>query len=146
VSDEYSQYTVIDDIKINGKLTLGEDVADLGGTLLAYMAWKARPRAETAAHRRLHARPALLHRHGAVGLRRRAAGEQARNAITNPHSPDEYRINGVVSNMPEFPEGVLMQAGPADGAPTPAASGELRHARARQGAVPASTSLMGDLW
>ena len=41
MSDQYSQYTVIDDIKINGKLTLGEDVADLGGTWLAYLAWKS---------------------------------------------------------------------------------------------------------
>ena len=41
VSDEYSQFKVVDDIKINGKLTMGEDVADLGGTLLAYIAWKA---------------------------------------------------------------------------------------------------------
>src|SRR5512141_738483 len=40
VSDQYAQYTVIDDIKINSKLTLGEDVADLGGTILAYIAWK----------------------------------------------------------------------------------------------------------
>src|SRR5579884_1667617 len=40
VSDQHSSYTIIDDIKINGKLTLGEDVADLGGTLLAYLAWK----------------------------------------------------------------------------------------------------------
>ena len=36
ISDQYSTYTVIDDIKINGKLTLGEDVADLGGLILAY--------------------------------------------------------------------------------------------------------------
>ena len=37
ISDQYSTYTIIDDIKINGKLTLGEDVADLGGLILAYM-------------------------------------------------------------------------------------------------------------
>ena len=40
VRDQYAQYTVVDDIHINSKLTLGEDVADLGGTLLAYLAWK----------------------------------------------------------------------------------------------------------
>ncbi len=41
ISDQYSQYVVVDDIKINGKLTLGENVADLGGLMLAYMAWKS---------------------------------------------------------------------------------------------------------
>src|SRR5207245_7046723 len=40
VRDQYAQYVVIDDIRINSKLTTGEDVADLGGTLLAYLAWK----------------------------------------------------------------------------------------------------------
>ena len=40
VVDQYSGYTVVDDIKINGKLTYGEDIADLGGPLLAYLAWK----------------------------------------------------------------------------------------------------------
>ena len=34
------QYVVVDDIHINSKLTEGEDVADLGGTILAYIAWK----------------------------------------------------------------------------------------------------------
>ena len=40
VVDQYSGYTIFDDIKINGKLTNGEDLADLGGTLIAYLAWK----------------------------------------------------------------------------------------------------------
>jgi len=35
IRDQYAQYTIVDDIKINSKLTSGEDVADLGGTLLA---------------------------------------------------------------------------------------------------------------
>src|SRR5260370_21704941 len=41
VSDQYAQYVVVDDIHINSKLTLGEDVADLGGEILGYIAWKA---------------------------------------------------------------------------------------------------------
>ena len=47
VSDQYGQYTVVDDIKINSKLTLGEDVADLGGTILAYLAWKDATKRQT---------------------------------------------------------------------------------------------------
>src|SRR6266545_4641130 len=38
--DQFATYVVVDDIHINSKLTSGEDVADLGGTLLAYLAWK----------------------------------------------------------------------------------------------------------
>src|SRR3546814_10314829 len=41
VVDQYAQYTVIDDIKINSKLTEGEDIADLGGLVLAWIAWQA---------------------------------------------------------------------------------------------------------
>ncbi len=40
VVDQYAQYRIVDDLKINSKLTLGEDVADLGGTILAWEAWK----------------------------------------------------------------------------------------------------------
>ncbi len=40
VRDQYAQYTIVDEIKINAKLTSGEDVADIGGTLLAYVAWR----------------------------------------------------------------------------------------------------------
>lgn len=40
ISDQYSKYIAVDDVHVNGKLTNGEDIADLGGTLLAYLAWK----------------------------------------------------------------------------------------------------------
>ncbi|HYL35794.1 MAG TPA: M13 family metallopeptidase [Bryobacteraceae bacterium] len=103
VSDQYSQYTVVDDIKINGKLTLGEDVADLGGTLLAYLAWRdatkgqnLQPIDDFKPDQRFF-----------IGMAQWACGDERPeskrlNALTNPHSPDEDRINGVVSNLPEF--------------------------------------------
>jgi endothelin-converting enzyme/putative endopeptidase len=112
VSDQYSQYTVVDDIKINGKLTLGEDVADLGGTMLAYMAWKdatsgqeLKPIGGFTPEQRFF-----------IGMAQWACGferpENRRlNAITNEHSPDEYRINGVVSNLPEFRQAFSCQLG-----------------------------------
>jgi putative endopeptidase len=112
VSDQYAQYTVIDEIKINSKLTLGEDVADLGGTILAYMAWK-----NATSNQRLAPVAGLSpDQRFFVGMAQWACGserpEQKRvGAITNPHSPNEYRINGVVSNMPEFAAAFSCKAG-----------------------------------
>ena len=103
VVDQYSGYTVVDDIKINGKLTAGEDIADLGGTTLAYIAWKAATKGKDL-------QPIdgfTPEQRFFIGMAQWACGydrpENKRlNAATNPHSPDEYRINGVVANMPQF--------------------------------------------
>src|SRR5215471_15067890 len=103
VSDQYSGYTIVDDIKINSKLTEGEDVADLGGTILAYTAWKNATRGKQL-------EPAdgfSPEQRFFLGFAQWACGDERPEskrvgAITNPHSPLEYRINGVVSNMPAF--------------------------------------------
>jgi endothelin-converting enzyme/putative endopeptidase len=103
VVEEYSQFKVVDDIKINGKLTNGEDIADLGGTLLAYIAWKAANKGKV-----LQPVDGLTpDQRFFIGMAQWACGtERPENlrmgAITDPHSPLEYRVNGVVSNMPEF--------------------------------------------
>jgi putative endopeptidase len=103
VRDQYAGYTIIDDIKINSKLTSGEDVADLGGTLLAYIAWK-----DATEHENLQIVDGLTpDQRFFVGFAQWACENQRpenlrANAITNPHSPGKYRINGIVSNLPEF--------------------------------------------
>jgi putative endopeptidase len=103
VRDQYAQYTVIDDIKINSKLTAGEDIADIGGTLLAYIAWK-----EATADEDLKPIDGFTpDQRFFIGLAQWACGntrpEDLRaNAITDPHSPPKYRINGVVTNLPQF--------------------------------------------
>jgi putative endopeptidase len=101
--DQYAGYVVVDDIHINSKLTSGEDVADLGGTLIAYEAWKK----QTAG---MH----LENKDGFTPDQRFFIGyaqwacenerpENERvNAITDPHSPGRYRVNGIVSDMPQF--------------------------------------------
>ena len=112
VVNQYAQYTVVDDIKINSKLTLGEDVADLGGTILAYMAWKDATRAQDL-------KPMggfTPDQRFFIGMAQWACGDERPenkrlNAVTNPHSPNEYRINGVVSNMPEFGKAFSCKAG-----------------------------------
>jgi endothelin-converting enzyme/putative endopeptidase len=112
ISDQYSQYTVVDEVKINGKLTLGEDVADLGGLILAYSAWKH----ATAAKKLETIGGFTPDQRFFVGFAQWDCGDERpeskrANAITNPHSPEEYRINGVVSNMPEFAKAFSCKAG-----------------------------------
>jgi endothelin-converting enzyme/putative endopeptidase len=112
VIKQYSSYTVVDDIKINSKLTLGEDVADLGGTLLAYMAWKEATKGKALSR----VEGFTPDQRFFIGMAQWACGDERPenkrvNAITNPHSPNEYRINGVVSNMPEFAHAFSCKAG-----------------------------------
>jgi putative endopeptidase len=112
ISDQYSTYTIIDDIKINGKLTLGEDVADLGGLILAYMAWK-----EDVKGQNLQPLDGLTPgQRFFVGYGQSWCGEsrdetKRLRATVDPHSPEKYRTNGVVSNMPEFQEAFHCKAG-----------------------------------
>jgi len=114
IVDQYAQYTIVDDIRINSKLTEGEDIADLGGLILAWMAWKA----ETADK-------ALESRDGLTPEQRFFVGyaqwtcedirpEELRvRAITDQHSPGKYRVNGLAANMPEFARAFSCKPGSA---------------------------------
>jgi putative endopeptidase len=112
VADQYAGYTVVDDIKINSRLTLGEDVADLGGLILAWVAWK-----DATAGQTLEPRDGLTpEQRFFVGFAQWTCENQRDedkrvNAMTNPHSPGIYRINGVVVNMPEFGEAFACKPG-----------------------------------
>jgi putative endopeptidase len=103
VVDQYSSYTIIDDIKINGKLTNGEDLADLGGTLLAYLAWK-----EDTRDQKLEPLDGLTPEqrffvaYGQSWCTNERDENKRLRATVDPHSPEKYRANGVVSNMKEF--------------------------------------------
>src|SRR5579863_5410282 len=112
ISDQYSSYTVVDDIKINGKLTLGEDVADLGGTLLAYMAWKADTKGQTLEPiEGLTPEQRFFVGYGQSWCGQTRDETKRMRATVDPHSPEKYRANGVVSNMPEFQEAFHCKAG-----------------------------------
>lgn len=112
VSDEYSEFTIVDDLKINGKLTMGEDIADLGGTMLAWIAWKSatkdkdpQPVDGLSPDQRFF-----------VGMAQWACGSERpeslrADAITEEHSPNPFRINGVVQNMPEFQKAFACRVG-----------------------------------
>jgi putative endopeptidase len=109
VDDQYSQYVAVDDIHLNGKLTLGENVADLGGEILAYIAWNKDKNLELIDGLTPNQRFFIGFAQWDCANER---PEQLREwAITNPHSPSNYRINGVVVNMPEFAEAFSCKAG-----------------------------------
>jgi len=114
IRDQYAGYRVIDEIFINSRLTSGEDIADLGGLILAWDAWKK----ETATEP-LKALDGLSpEQRFFVGFAQWACAferpESLRvHAATDPHSPPEYRVNGVVVNMPEYARAFDCRAGDA---------------------------------
>lgn len=114
VRKQYAQYTVVDEIKINSELSSGEDIADLGGLIVAWIAWQ-----EQTKNQRLQPQDGLTPaQRFFVGFAQwDCANERPENlrvnAIVDPHSPAKYRINGVVVNMPEFAQAFECKAGQA---------------------------------
>ena len=112
VVDQYAKYTVIDEIKINSKLTEGEDLADLGGLILAWMAWKDQTR-----NMQLDPRDGFTpEQRFFVGYAQWACEnnrpeDERVKAITDPHSPGKYRVNGLVVNMEQFQKAFSCKAG-----------------------------------
>ncbi len=112
IREQYAGYNVIDDIFINSELTSGEDIADLGGLILAWSAWKR----ETADKELAAADELTPEQRFFVGFAQWACAAERPEALrlhaaTDPHSPPIYRINGVVVNMPEY--GEAFNCGPA---------------------------------
>ena len=114
IREQYAGYRVIDDVFINSRLTAGEDIADLGGLILAWDAWKKETASES-----LPSQDGLSpEQRFFVGFAQWACAferpESLRvHAATDPHSPPEYRVNGVVVNMPQYAKAFNCKAGDA---------------------------------
>jgi putative endopeptidase len=103
---EYGNFVPVDDVKVNGKLTLGENTADNGGLRLAYIAFLADAKRKNIDLTKKQdgytpiQRFFLGHGQSWCGSTR---PEQLRLQVqTDPHSPRQFRVNGVVQNMQEF--------------------------------------------
>ncbi|HWW23513.1 MAG TPA: M13 family metallopeptidase [Edaphobacter sp.] len=103
---EYGGFTAVDDVKVNGKLTLGENTADNGGLVLAYMAYMERAKANKVD---LTAKtdgftPAQRFYIGyAQNWCENSRPESIRaQVLQDPHSPDHFRANGAIVNQPGF--------------------------------------------
>jgi predicted metalloendopeptidase len=116
IVQQFSDYVAIDDVYLNGKLTQGENIADLGGLRVAYAALeqalvgKPRPLIDgfTPEQR-------FFISHATVWRDAMVPAEAVRRAKVDPHSPGRWRVNGPLSNLDEFaaafhvPEGAPMR-------------------------------------
>ncbi len=113
LAKQYDAY-VVEGLNVNGQLTLGENIADLGGVTVAFDALQRRLERDpaqdidglTANQRFFLAWSQIWRRH----LSKAAAQLQSR---TDPHSPPRHRVNGPLLNVPEFAKAFSCKAGDA---------------------------------
>ena len=115
VVKQYDGYLQVDTFHVNGKLTLGENIADYGGALVGYDAL------QRALERR--GRPGPIDGFTpeqryflsfAQSFRGHSRPESLRTRVTtDPHSPEEWRVNGPLSNMPQFAQAFGCKPGDA---------------------------------
>lgn len=103
VSQQFDAYTVLDSVHVQGKLTLGENIGDLGGLNIAYAALekalqgKPKPLIDGfTPEQRFFLAWAQVWRQNIT------PEAQRQRILTDPHSPGRWRVNGPISNMPEF--------------------------------------------
>jgi len=116
VANEYSNFFAIDDQKLNGRLTLGENTADNGGARIALMALEHMIADDKSGQEGRKIDGFTPEQRFFLGFARvwceKRRPEVARMAVlTNPHSPGKYRVDGVVQNMPEFQKAWGCKAG-----------------------------------
>jgi putative endopeptidase len=105
IKNQYGSFVAVDDLKLNGKLTLGENTADNGGVRVAYMALLSTfAGKEPAPIDGLTAEQRFFLGFANVWCENHTDAVARMLVTLDPHSPGRYRVNGTVSNMPEFRE------------------------------------------
>lgn len=105
LSAQYSQYSPIEGMFVNGDLTLGENIGDLSGLAIAHKAYRRSLNGDAARDIDGMTGDQRFFMGWAQVWRRKYREEELMNRLkTDPHSPSEYRTNGIVRNMPAFYE------------------------------------------
>lgn len=103
IVEQYNAYNPLDTLHINGELTLGENIADLGGLTIAYNAYrKSLGGVEPPVIDGFTGDQRFFIGWAQVWPRLYRDDALRQRLLTDPHSPSRYRVNGVVANMPEF--------------------------------------------
>lgn len=114
IVNEYGSFTSVDDLKLNGKLTLGENTADNGGTRIALMALHEMLKETPNPDKKIDGyTPDQRYFLGfARNWCENTTPETLRLGVrTDPHSPGRWRVEGVIQNMPEFQQAFGCKAG-----------------------------------
>ncbi len=116
VANEYGGFVAVDDLKLNGKLTLGENTADNGGARVSLMALHkeiVQDPTSKAAQKVDGYTPdqRFFLGFGRVWCQKRRPEYQRMLVSVDPHSPGKYRVDGTVENMPEFEQAWSCKAG-----------------------------------
>jgi endothelin-converting enzyme/putative endopeptidase len=110
MQQQYAKYEPVPGLTLNGKLTLGENVADNGGVRIAYMALMD-SLAKQSKIDGFTPEQRLFLGWGQIWCTNYTEQVLRLRTLTDPHSPGRYRVNGVVSNMPEFGKAFGCKAG-----------------------------------
>jgi endothelin-converting enzyme/putative endopeptidase len=105
IAKQYSGYSPVSGVNLNGKLTLGENAADNGGIRLAYMALMKALADKTVSDQKLDGytpEQRFFLGFAQVWCQNITDSASRLRAQTDPHSPGEFRVTGVVENTPEF--------------------------------------------
>ncbi len=112
--DQYSSYVAVDDVKLNGELTLAENIADGAGARLAYLAFQNRAKSSLArgqVNRRFHPEQRFFLSYALFYCGNITPEVLKMAASGDSHATLKHRVNGVVSNMPEFQQAFHCKAG-----------------------------------
>ena len=122
IANEYSTFSPVEGEHVNGRLTLGENGADNAGIRLAYMALEGGIENGTVDKKALDgftAEQRFFLGYAQIWCQNQRAEALRTTLRTNPHSPGEFRVIGVVQNLPEFAKAF----GCSEGQPMVAANG-----------------------
>lgn len=104
VVDQYASFEVQPGVNVNGELTLGENIADLGGMKQTYEAYKKRTaeNPETSPVEGLTPEQLLFVAYGQAWCTKSTPEVEKMRVTVDPHSPPRFRVNGAVMNTPAF--------------------------------------------
>ncbi|MGA2267476.1 MAG: M13 family metallopeptidase [Bryobacteraceae bacterium] len=111
IADEYSGFTSVEDVKLNGRLTLGENTADNGGVRIALMALQDTLKGKEDKVDGFTPEQRVFLGFAQVWCENMSPQEARQRAMTDPHSPGRFRVNGTLQNMPEFQKAYSCKAG-----------------------------------